>query len=408
MKTLRDKKKRVWTHIRNTICGVSVSCVFLFFGHESVADESLCAMAPEALREASRLRGLSPKSEVPCQVQERAGVEAFLRNVIQKKYPPHKLAMEGYLYRTLGVIPEGYDYENGVIAAYVGQIGGYYDPEKKRFIVVDSIPKRLQQRVSVHELTHALQDQYYDLDRFLDPRLESGDELMAHAAVAEGDANLVMQEAFRGRKTDSDGDNFGLDGEVDQRSPEIPESLREMLLFPYEQGLQFVKAVQKRGGAQARERLFQRPPRSTRDILHPEKFLDGGADLDIPSPRDVMKPEIAEATWYNDTIGEFGISTILASELSNSEVIRNSAQGWIGDRAVVVPARNGYGRVVWLSRWETNRDAKEFSAAYRETLENRYGKTFQGDAITLSDHKTATVTVAGHEVRVVFTLRQQA
>jgi len=374
MKRFTGKKMWGWTHIRDTALRAGLfSLLFLASSGAFGEERALCALAQDALREASRLRGLAARQEVPCEVQERSQVESFIRDLIAKKYPPRKLAQEGELYRAVGLIPESFDYENGLIAAYVGQIGGYYDPERKRFIIVNSIPERLARGVSVHELTHALQDQFYDLDAFLDPAMESGDELLARAAVAEGDANLVMQAALRSRKSDGEGPSMEISAEEGKGIQEMPSSLRRLLLFPYDQGLRFVDAVQRNGGFKAREALFQKPPRSTREVIHPEDFIVGRFVPHIPTLTEVLHPEKGDGRLYSDTIGEFGIATILTSKTSESGREQGGAQGWRGDRAVLLPNEGAGSRVVWLSVWDTPQDANEFASAYRRVFSSEQG-----------------------------------
>jgi hypothetical protein len=396
-----------WTHIRNTatvwgalcLCGLMVAPVH--------AEESPCSAAQEALKEASRIRGLPSKGEVPCFVRSRDDVEQFLRELIRKKYPPHKLAMEELVFRAVGLIPDDYEYQNGIIEAYVGQIGGYYDPDKKHFVVVQSIPRSLQRVVAIHELTHALQDQYYDLNRFLDPKIEDGDESLAHAAVTEGDANLVMQEALRAdRQSGKVMPNFLEDSGNQEDQPPLPEALQEMLLFPYEEGLRFVRAVQKKGGLKAREKLFQKPPRSTREIVHPDEFMKGTAPFDIPTDAEVLDGRDVRKGLYSDTLGEFGIATILGTENLGPRTASEAARGWRGDRAVVIRAKEGVSEVIWLSQWDTVQDAKQFLTAYRALLQKKYPGSGDAMSMQLSQSKSVSMEMQGRSVLIAVSLRE--
>ena len=407
MPVFRARTKESWTHIRNTAIVLGALCLCGLMVDSAHGEESPCSTAQEALKEASRIRELPSKGEVPCLVRSREDVERFLRELIGKKYPPQKLAMEELVFRAVGLIPDDYEYQNGIIQAYVGQIGGYYDPDKKHFVVVQSIPRPLQRVVAVHELTHALQDQYYDLNRFLDPRMENGDESLAHAAVAEGDANLVMQEALRSdRDAGRVAPNAIEDSEIQKDQPALPDALQELLLFPYEEGLRFVRAVQKKGGQKARERLFQKAPRSTREILHPDEFMKGTAPLDIPTEAEVLNGRDDRKGVYSDTLGEFGIATILGTELSDSRVVSEASRGWRGDRVVVVREKDGSSEVVWLSEWDTVEDARQFLTAYRELLQKRYRSSGHAMNMKLSESRSVTMEMRGTSVFVSFSLRE--
>ena len=163
-------------------------------------DATPCSIVPERLQEVVRTRGLSPRRDVPCAVEAKAQVEQFLKGTVARKLPLQKLEHEEAVYRAVGVVPDDYDYPEGLLALYLSQIGGYYDPDAKRFIMADWMPAFVQGVIARHELTHALQDQHYDLSSFIDPKMENGDELLAHTSLIEGDATAVMLDIERGIK----------------------------------------------------------------------------------------------------------------------------------------------------------------------------------------------------------------
>ena len=146
---------------------------------------------------ASRLRGLKVKREVPCRLQDKAQVERYLRSAIEEKVPKQKLELEGEMYRLIGAIPKDYDYLNGLVAVYTSQLGGYYEPGEEYYAMAAWMPGVLQMPIAVHELTHALQDQHYALEKFIDQKSESSDQLMAKSALVEGDATAVMIDYSR-------------------------------------------------------------------------------------------------------------------------------------------------------------------------------------------------------------------
>lgn len=388
---------RVSTHIRNTLTLVFA----LLAGGAQIAfsesQNSLCVMAESALKEASRLRGLPPRGAVPCLVRSKAQVESFLRETIASKFPPQKLEKEQLVLRAVGLVPDDYDYVNGIIAAYVSQIGGYYDPDRKHFVMVDSIRTSLQRVVAVHELTHALQDQYFDLNRFLAPTIENGDELMAHAAVSEGDANLVMREAIREQPDSSPKEVGAVEDPGATSSAAIPEELQEILLFPYEYGQKFVEEVSARGGKVQREAIFRHPPRSTREILHPEEYLQKNFRPDNPTVAEVVGEKVgARAGLYTDTLGEFGVSVLLSPKV---------AQGWRGDLVVASPAVEDTTEVVWLTRWDTESDAQKFMESYAEMLTKRYRSSVRSEWTELSNKKRVLLRRNGRDVRIEFRVR---
>jgi hypothetical protein len=338
----------------------------------------------------SAIRGLSPKTEVPCVVATREDIRKFLVETIKEKLPPEKVKREEVVYKAIGVIPESFDYEKGIVDLYVSQIGGYYDPEKKHFVMADWIPEGLQADVAAHELTHALQDQYYDLEKMLDPKQENGDMLLAYAALVEGDAMLVTTDRVRAQGGKGPlRQEASLDSSIPQQERKassgaqkehsaIPEALQKILMFPYTEGVRFSHTLlRSRKGYQGIDTAFQSPPQNTREILHPEIYLDPNAlKATIPAIDEFVPRNSGAKVVYSDIIGEFIIQAILCSNASVGSDCNAAAQGWLGDRVVVFQSDNLQREVLWITQWESRAEADEFLVAYKKVLEERYGATF--------------------------------
>ncbi len=347
------------------------------------ADASACNIAADALNQASSIRGLKRLQPVPCSVSSREEIKGHLLSTIKEELPPKKLEMEGLVYSALGLVPEDYDYKERVVDLYLSQIGGYYDPKKKSFVMADWSPAVMQNTVAVHELTHALQDQHFNLDRLIDVKSSNGDQLLARSSLIEGDATAVMLDY-----------NFRLAGQPGLRSREdvnslmlqsvlgasltsslqdAPRSLVALMIFPYTSGLRFVHALLLRGGYQSVDGAYRRLPRSTEEILHPEKYFRDKPDFILLSDEDVLK-ELKQRdgakVLYADAMGEFAISALLYQ--GGAENSAEAAAGWGGDRVVVLGGTGAEGRtVVWKTHWDTEADAKEFEEAYRKSVASK-------------------------------------
>ncbi len=375
------------------------------------AEEAACTVAAAALEQAKKIRGLEKRSQVPCLVSDKAQVAKFLRETIATKLPPNKIEMEQLVYRTLGVVPDDYDYANGIIELYASQIGGYYDPEKKHFIMAAWMPAALQVSVAVHELTHALQDQHFDLEKMMDPKLENGDKLLAIAALVEGDATAVMTDyarALAGQvplRQESNIDGLLLQQVLAGSAggfEKTPEALRMLLLFPYTSGLRFVHRLLVEGGYPAVDRAFRNPPASSREILHPEVYLTPKIPSNLPSVEELDRGGSAEKELYTDVIGEFGISAILGAGLKRKNEATTAAAGWLGDRVAVYPTSSTEKLVAWKTRWESERDAQEFAEAYGRFIEARYSTKSSMDGTYETALRTISMSRSGVDVSLVF------
>jgi hypothetical protein len=336
--------------------------------------------------------------KVPCVVRSTAEVERFLRDTIAAKFPSNLLAMEERVYQAIGVVPDDYPYADRIVKAYVSQIGGYYDPDKKTFVMVDTMAASLQYSVAVHELTHALQDQHFGLVDFLDPK-HKNDELMAHAALVEGDATAIMQDGARKRRVSkSEGDT---PTSHTSSQLEVPEALERILLFPYVEGLTFVQALRKEGGMTMINEAFHRPPRSSREVLHPAEYIGGAPQLVEPTGESLREHDSNRSFEHTDSLGEFTIIALLEAGGVEKRAARQAAQGLRGD-LVGVSMRKGAGcDVVWRTVWDSPEDAKDFAACYREFLKNRYQREVREAFVNVSPHKRMKIVESPHDAVVV-------
>lgn len=351
----------------------------------SAAAESkseLCETAHEAGEATQRIRGLTFKSKVACEVQSRSQVRDYLKNSVITKIPPGRLQAEEFVYGIIGMIPEGYAYEQGVINLYLGQIGAYYDTELARFVMADWISLDAQRGLAVHEMTHALQDQYFNIDSLIDMHIESSDTLLAHSALVEGDASLVSLLWSRENKlpesyiAEESGPEFGAPADK-----ALPRSLNRMALFPYIAGLRFVRALYDDGGFKRINAAFNNPPRTTEEVLHfKEKGFSAAKFIEFSDdevkPRD-LGPEYYVA--YRDTLGEFGINALLSMSHDQRKVVEQAAAGWGGDALMLIQSQGERRRlVVWRTHWDSARDKEEFWSLYRQVLKMRFNKLPHG------------------------------
>lgn len=359
-------------------------------------EEPLCDIAKQSFQDAIRIRHLSKLREVPCTTQNQDQVKKFILDTIQTKYVPQKIEMEEKAYKALGFLPEDFDYKKGLIDFYASQVGGYYDPDKKRFVMAAWMPGLLQTTVAVHELTHALQDQHFNLKDFTDERKYSSDELMARSALIEGDATSVMMDNLRamagqkGLETEPNVDSLMMQNIIGfslvSSAANVPKGLQMLLFFPYTSGLRFVHAALKRGGYREVDRIFERPPGSTEEILHPEKYFAGTHDFTRIDPESILEDPASEHVRYPDVAGEFFISALLIGLGEAPAAAATASAGWAGDVVVVSERSNGETRVYWVTQWDSERDLREFSESYGRALkkQKKAGKySFETDEKTL-------------------------
>ncbi len=397
--------------LRSLVSSIATcSALWALFTIPAQADDasSLCDTSRQALVYASTIRNLTAHEPVPCLVQDKPAVTGFIHETIKTDLPPLKLQMEEISYRAIGLIPDSFTYASKLVEFLVSQIGGYYDPKRKQFVMAAWLPASVQFGVAVHELTHALQDQHYNLRRILDLKSGTTDSDIAVSALIEGDASAVMFDYERQKigqppiQKEASIDSLilmqVLGASMGPIGGEIPDSLKGLLIFPYTSGLRFVHALLRAGGYQHVSNAYSRLPNSAREILHPDEYLAGTFRPNIPKLNELEGAAESRLPEYSDVLGEFGISSLLSGEASSRSLAAEAAKGWIGDRVGVFPLQNERRLVSWLTRWESEKDAQEFVVAYRAFLRSRYGK----DLSTLTPNKSVRINSSASQVSILF------
>lgn len=391
-----------------------MACVGLPVTTTAQSTADLCLASGIALRRASEIRGLRVRKEVPCVIQDKSQVRDFLEETIRTELPPDKMEMEQLAYRAIGMLPDDYDYGKNLVRFLVSELGGYYDPKRGRFVMAAWLPADAQQAVAVHELTHALQDQHYNLREFLDAKSDNGDRSLAYSALIEGDATAVMLDNDRrvgGLAELAKEESIEaaillqiLGMNIGGSAGEVPASLKAMLIFPYTSGLRFAHAILRRKGYTGLDSAYKAPPQSTREVLHPEEYLAGSFKAEIPTPAEVSALHGTNnnlaTVEYSDVVGEFGISSLLSNSVAQADSRSKAAVGWKGDRLVVYRGGERVRIVRWLTRWESEQDAREFQEAYAAFVEDRYKIRPGEKEVSLSPSKSLEIHIEKREVLI--------
>lgn len=311
------------------------------------------------------LRGLQP-ADVERETIDEEALRALSAADFDKDNPADYVAANERLYKALGLLPEG-DTLKGLFLELVGsQVAGFYRPDADKLYVVSrgGAVNGADKITFAHEYDHALQDANFDV--FSDPEAlrDQTDEALARAAVYEGDATLLMSYWAIPNLTPAELQEVvaaGSDPEATAILERTPRILTESLLFPYNTGLLFVQPIQTAGGWTAVDALYARLPRSTEQVLHPDKYDAGEAPIAVALPSD-LAARMGEG-WsvaFEDTWGEFQTGVWLREAGVTAEVANEAAVGWGGDRLAVLSGPDGAWAVVLDTVWDTDADAVAF------------------------------------------------
>jgi hypothetical protein len=343
-------------------------------------------------QQTSELRGLSFKKPVTYKMIERSQLRGVLVEKVREQYTDQQFHDYSRSLAALGLIPENTDLFNVIVSLYGEQVAAFYAPDERALYTFKDLvfSSNLDKMLLSHELTHALQDQNFDLQKFPLKIKDNDDLALATSALVEGDATMLMTRWYVENVDPSKmlGDVGAMLGQNTAKLREAPPYLRELLMFPYQQGQQFAMTLFVSGGTAAIDAAFRNPPTCTKDILHPEKFLQQRA-----TPEHIDLPPLDSKDWRligNNTLGEFGTRFILQSALGAYDA-QMLAQGWNGDRYQVYEhGTNGPTAFVWVTAWEDEREAGEFEDAYKKVVKQRGGPADVG-LHTQRDGKHVTV-----------------
>ena len=335
----------------------------------------LTALSETIEPQVSSIRSLNFVQPYIIRYQTNAEMTAFINSAFNQSVPQTIRQNYDLFIRVLGLYHGGipFDFE-AMKRTLLEQVGAYYDPATRSVnFPIGSISPQVLRVIVVHELTHVLQDQHFGLDRLQNSATNS-DQLLAHQALAEGDATLVEYLWFLDRAGQAVSDaelqriiNNIINTAVNE-TDEIPDFLFEQQIGIYYRGLAFVFELKKRGGWATVNRAYTTPPMSMEHILHPDKYFAGESFEEIALP-DLVNESFA-GNWElldRDTLGELGLR-IIFNTFDVNTTSHAAAAGWHGDQYVVLKHRDGAPALVLFTTWDTERDATEFKTAYEDVI----------------------------------------
>jgi hypothetical protein len=349
--------------------------------------------------EAARIRGLPWKFAVPADLVTRAEMRAAFLEDLDTEYPPEKRARDTAILRRLGLLTADQDPVTMMMDFMEAGVAGYYDPRKKHLRIVEGLAGPEQQPTILHELIHALEDQHYDLEKRTKPFEEHSDRLFAEKCITEGSAEHA-RELYEAAHPEL--------AEVFARAQNNPEMAKAQMkafakvpawmfvptLLHYEAGPAFA-SQHVRGGAYPERihALYQDPPVSQEQILHPERWF--GAQKDYPQA--VVKggdlAAAAGAGWkllHELPQGELDLSltldfflgptkgryNVLAPGETPFRAARKAAAGWDAGWAVVLEKQGLPLVLVDLWAFDTEKDAWEAAEQIGKAAERAAGKAW--------------------------------
>ena len=348
---------------------------------KATADADFIAAADEVLEQMSQITGLKLLTPLKKSLRSRDEIRAYVIKQMNEEKNPSERYADQRTAEAFGLLPKGFDLDAFMINVLTEQIEGLYDPKSREFYIADWSPLSEQRMVMAHELTHALEDQHFQIEAWSRAAKPNEDAELARDAVLEGSAMAAMVDYLmlgtgRSLKDLPEFDPSMLIGDP-ATTPALknaPLFLKDALIFPYISGLNFSAALMRNSGWAALPGVFEKPPVSTQQILHPALYKSGKI------PANVTLPPFEKTLGSNWTkldeniLGEFGWKEVFKQFLGEDRA-KTLAAAWNGDRYALYEQKETK-KLVLLTRLRLDSEerATRFFGQYSEALEKKYSE----------------------------------
>lgn len=365
---------------RTLITAVALAAVALVAAQPKTPDNPVFQQIDSIVKTLSEITGLSEEHPVPYGHMNKKQLKQFLSKRIKKTLRPEEIHADELALKMFGLVPADFDLKKSTIDLLTEQAAAFYDYDNKKLYLLDDSSFTEETTTLAHELSHALADQHFDLNKFMDESPSNDDENLAHTAVVEGQASWLML-AYDLKKTGRNPVPTAdlLKSVTDSSESSIadfpvlktsPLYIQQSLLFPYSEGTLFFAAVYKKMGRKSFAAVFEDPPTDSAQIIHPERYFahekPTKPGLPTLSAQDRGK-QITEGS-----MGEFD-HEILLRQYGGAELSASLSPHLRGGQFEIVSVGKDRDPVLeYASEWDSAENADRFFHAYKKVLQEKW------------------------------------
>ncbi len=350
-----------------------------------VVDQSKAA---EVRAQIQKFRGLDFLQPVPLVVKTRDQAQAMLEAEMSREHSDQDLRIGGMSGAMTGLYPRGMDLKSRTLALMRSQIAAFYDPHDKQMVLVEGQADRslwnraasmmnhrdiVGEMILAHELTHALQDQHFHIEKMLDGVKDNDDRDLALKSLAEGDATLAGYGYVMGGLNSQSIDAIltrmrDLPRIFAAQSGDVPMGLSAPMIFQYADGARFVAIAYERGGWPAVDALYAHPPASSLQVMYPNDYYERRLD---PAKIEIAGYEPFFSGWRkadDDSYGALLLRTIIQRNLGADSPDARIVENWAGDR-ILVFEKNADLAILWIVAFRDADSAARYAKIYGSVLD---------------------------------------
>lgn len=323
----------------------------------------------------SEISGLSEKHKVAYGRMNKEQLRKFLTKRIHKTLKPAELRADELSLKMFGLVPQDFDLKKSTIDLLTEQAAAFYDYDEKKLFLMDSTSVSGEVETLAHELSHALADQHFDLDKYMNDTNDDDDANLARTAVVEGQASWLMfayslkENGQSPQPTEKMlADAFSDDATATTEYPVLKSSplyIQQSLLFPYSEGTLFFDAVYRKQGKSAFSMVFTEPPVDSAQVMHPQRYF---------SHTKATRPTLPALSVFGNEkqitegdVGEFDHNILLWQYLSHEQA-KELSPHLRGGQFRIVDDKTGSPVLLYASEWDSPEGAARFFADYQHIL----------------------------------------
>ena len=347
---------------------------------QSAVPDSVFSQIDSIVKVLSEITGLPEEHPVPYGRMSKRQLRHFLARRIKKSIRPEEIRADELALKMFGFVPQNFDLRQSTMDLLTEQAAAFYDYDEKRLFLMQGASVPSDTMTLAHELSHALADQHFNLEDFMDEKPSNDDENLAHSAVVEGEASWLMI-AYSLKET----------GQGPVPTPEMlrsitassavspadfpvlagaPVYIQQSLLFPYSQGTAFFDAVYHRIGKEAFTEVFENPPSASSQILHPGRYFAHRQPTKPSLPK--VKGISGQDQVAEGSVGEFDHQMLLRQYVSAARAAELAPHLLGGEFSIDRLGKERRPVLRYVSEWDSPQNAATFFSDYPKILAGKW------------------------------------
>jgi len=353
--------------------------LFILILSEFVSPAIPASKIKERIEKTGKLKFIS---DIDLQYLSGKNFIGYIRNYFEKAYPIERSEKESRFLSLMGFLKSDIPLNNIRKRLIENNAGGMYDEMTGKLMIINDHMNSdpVYQLIFVHELRHALQDQYFNISRLFGNLSDFDDRKIAVTAALEGDAMLLMTQYAENYTPFPVSPELSLSGynsdallsfspvKFSHNLDNIPPVIKYHLSMPYIHGLKFTFSVFKKGKWKNVNKILTDPPVSSEQILHPEKYIK----RELPIDSEPGYTPAGYELYHSGVIGEYMLNILLMEK----NIYKDVASGWGGDTFNLFQKGESY-VLVWKSVWDKEEFCERFYTDFRNFTESEFGISYR-------------------------------